>query len=241
MHLLQTSSATLDDIVEPVDLGQTPGDIVVLSFADSDLAGLAAAYAAESDALPSLRLAHLARPAPSDVDRSVDRYGGAARQSHRGAAARRARLVALWGRGACRRWRATAASRWRCCRARTATTRGCSRRRPCRPTTCRPCCAIFREGGPQNLRGLLRRLARHAGATLDAPQPQRVPRMAGYVPGKGAVPLHGLRSEIATGPPWCRSSSTARRCSPPTPRPSTRCARRLPRAGWRRRRCSCRA
>ena len=44
MHMLATSSASLDDIVEPVDLRQTPGDIVVLSFADSDLAGLAAAW-----------------------------------------------------------------------------------------------------------------------------------------------------------------------------------------------------
>ena len=52
MHLLQTSSTTFDDIVEPVDLGQIPGDILVLSFADSDLAGLAAAYAAGKDALP---------------------------------------------------------------------------------------------------------------------------------------------------------------------------------------------
>src|SRR5919201_4384139 len=59
MHLLTTTSTTLDDIVAPVDLGQTPGDMVVLSFADSDLAGLAAAWAVERDALPSLRLAHL--------------------------------------------------------------------------------------------------------------------------------------------------------------------------------------
>jgi cobaltochelatase CobN len=59
MHLFQTTSASLDDGVEPLDLGQTPGDIVVLSFADSDLAGLAAAYAAERDGLPSVRLAHL--------------------------------------------------------------------------------------------------------------------------------------------------------------------------------------
>ena len=59
MHLLQTSSTTLDDIAEPIDLGQTPGDIVVLSFVDSDLAGLAAAYAAERATLPSVRLAHL--------------------------------------------------------------------------------------------------------------------------------------------------------------------------------------
>ena len=59
MHLLQTDAATLDDIAEPVDLGQTPGDIVVLSFVDSDLSGLAAAYATECNALPSVRLAHL--------------------------------------------------------------------------------------------------------------------------------------------------------------------------------------
>src|ERR1700730_4373865 len=62
MHLLATSSATLDEIVEPVDLGQPPGDILVLSFADSDLSGLAAAWTMERDALPSVRLAHLGGP-----------------------------------------------------------------------------------------------------------------------------------------------------------------------------------
>ncbi|MEM9591237.1 MAG: hypothetical protein AAF967_07855, partial [Pseudomonadota bacterium] len=59
MHLLQTSSATLDDIAEPIDLGQTPGDIVVLSFTDSDLSGLSAACADERANVPSVRLAHL--------------------------------------------------------------------------------------------------------------------------------------------------------------------------------------
>ena len=59
MHLLTTSSTGLDEIVEAVDLGQPPGDIAILSFADSDLSGLAAAWQAERDALPSVRLAHL--------------------------------------------------------------------------------------------------------------------------------------------------------------------------------------
>jgi cobaltochelatase CobN len=59
MHLLAATSTMLDDIVETIDLGQPPGDIVVLSFADSDLSGLAAAWAMERDALPSVRLAHL--------------------------------------------------------------------------------------------------------------------------------------------------------------------------------------
>src|SRR3989337_4550845 len=59
MHLLKTTCGSLDDLVEPLDLGQPPGDILVLSFADSDLAGLAAAYAAERGALPSVRLPQL--------------------------------------------------------------------------------------------------------------------------------------------------------------------------------------
>ncbi|RDJ94209.1 hypothetical protein B4Q13_16250, partial [Lacticaseibacillus rhamnosus] len=41
------------------DLGQAPGDVAVLSFADSDLAGLAAAWTADKAALPRVRLAHL--------------------------------------------------------------------------------------------------------------------------------------------------------------------------------------
>ena len=47
MHLLTTSSTNLDEIVEAVDLAQPPGDIVVLSFADSDLSGLAAGMTIE--------------------------------------------------------------------------------------------------------------------------------------------------------------------------------------------------
>ena len=74
MHLLQTSSTTFDDIVEPVDLGQTPGDILVLSFADSDLSGLAAAWKADAERLPSMRLAALRDLRhPMSVDIWIDR------------------------------------------------------------------------------------------------------------------------------------------------------------------------
>src|SRR6478672_6338721 len=80
MHLLQTTSATLDDIVEPVDLGQTPGDIVVLSFADSDLAGLSAAWDAERGALPSVRLAQLRDLRhPMSVDLWIDKVAAQAK------------------------------------------------------------------------------------------------------------------------------------------------------------------
>src|SRR5258708_12463509 len=76
MHLLTTTSTSFDDMVEPVDLGQAPGDVVVLSFADSDLAALAAAWAAERDLLPSVRLAHLRDLRhPMSVDLWIERSG----------------------------------------------------------------------------------------------------------------------------------------------------------------------
>src|ERR1700675_4852703 len=76
MHLLTTTSTSFDDIVESVDLGQAPGDVVVLSFADSDLAALAAAWAADRDLLPSVRLAHLRDLRhPMSVDLWIERSG----------------------------------------------------------------------------------------------------------------------------------------------------------------------
>ena len=64
MHLLAAIPGTVSDGAAAIDLGQTPGDIVVLSAADSDLACLAAAQRrliAEDAAWPSLRLASLLR------------------------------------------------------------------------------------------------------------------------------------------------------------------------------------
>jgi len=72
MHLLATETAALDEIETAVDLGQTPADVVVLSFSDSDLSALAAAWSA-ADALPTLRLASLKRLRhPLSVDLYVD-------------------------------------------------------------------------------------------------------------------------------------------------------------------------
>ncbi len=59
MHLLQARPGAIADGSEAVDLGQTPGDIVVLSAADTDLASLAQARAAFGSDFPSLRLANL--------------------------------------------------------------------------------------------------------------------------------------------------------------------------------------
>jgi cobaltochelatase CobN len=60
---------------------------------------------------------------------------------------------------------------------------------------------FFREGGPENLRGLLRKLARHAGTKLETHEPKPLPRLAGYVPGKGAVALGQLIASLEPAKP----------------------------------------
>ncbi len=59
MHLLAVTPGQISDGSEAVDLGQTPGDIVVLSAADSELAGLAQAQSSRGPDFPTLRLANL--------------------------------------------------------------------------------------------------------------------------------------------------------------------------------------
>src|SRR5712691_4784151 len=188
MHLLATTSTTLDETVEPVDLGQTPGDMVVLSFADSDLAALAAAWALERDALPSLRLASLRDLRhPMSVDLWIDRVAAHAKVI----------LVRLlggldWWRYGVERLSTLARER----RIVLTVLPGEDRDDPrlaeastLPPHELHALLEFFREGGSDNLRALLRRLAGHAGAPVEAPEPRSVPRLAGYLPGAGAVEL----------------------------------------------------
>ncbi|MBT5413463.1 MAG: cobaltochelatase subunit CobN, partial [Rhodospirillaceae bacterium] len=64
MHLLAAQPGGVSDAAEAVDLEQTPGEIVVVSAADTEIACLAAAQRARIDtegesAVPSLRLANM--------------------------------------------------------------------------------------------------------------------------------------------------------------------------------------
>jgi len=80
MHLLATSGADIDDLEQAVDLAQSPAEVVVLSFSDSDLCALAEAWTAASTELPSLRLASLKRlKHPLSVDLYLDRVVAASR------------------------------------------------------------------------------------------------------------------------------------------------------------------
>jgi cobaltochelatase CobN len=59
MHLLRSETVTLDEIEGAIDLEQTPGDVLFLSFTDSDLSGIRNAWATNSTVYPSLRVAKL--------------------------------------------------------------------------------------------------------------------------------------------------------------------------------------
>jgi cobaltochelatase CobN len=73
MHVLATELATLEEADVAVDLGQSPANIVVLSFSDSDLSALAAAWRQDADLLPTMRLASLKRlKHPMSVDLYVE-------------------------------------------------------------------------------------------------------------------------------------------------------------------------
>jgi cobaltochelatase CobN len=73
MHVVFRESHGLDENEAAFDLGQTPADLVVLSFSDSDLGAFAAGYARGKGSLPSLRLASLmALKHPLSVDTYVE-------------------------------------------------------------------------------------------------------------------------------------------------------------------------
>jgi cobaltochelatase CobN len=200
MHLLATSSTTLDDIVEAVDLRQPPGDIVVLSFADSDLAGLAAAWAMDKETLPSVRLAHLRDLRhPMSVDVWIERV------------AMHAKVIVVRLLGGLDWWRYGVERLSSLARQQgivLAVLPGEDRDDPrlAEASTLperelRALLQFFREGGRENLRALLRRVASHAGFRLEAPEPRPVPRTAGYLPGEGAVDLDRLAARLPAGQP----------------------------------------
>ncbi len=195
MHLLTTSSTGLDELVEAIDLGQPPGDIAILSFADSDLSGLAAAWQAERDLLPSVRLAHLRDLRhPMSVDLWIDRVGARAKVI----------LVRLlggldWWKYGIDRLSALARERGIALAVLPGEDRDDLRLAAASTLPAQQLDELlrfFREGGNENLRGLLRRLARHAGADVEAQAPKPLPRLAGYIPGQGAVDLERLAASL---------------------------------------------
>ncbi|RWO87679.1 cobaltochelatase subunit CobN [Mesorhizobium sp.] len=209
MHILTTTSASLDDLAEPVDLRQTPADVVALSFTDSDLAGLAAAWKADADRLPSMRLAALRDLRhPMSVDLWID------------SVARHARVVLVrilggydWWRYGCDQLASTARAHG----IKLALLPGECRDEDLRLIECSTLprqeldglLGYFREGGPENMTALVQRLASLAGSDVAVAEPVVVPKAGYYQPGRGVIervvplPLEGRVRPQAGGGVAC--------------------------------------
>ncbi len=187
MHILTTTSASLDEIAEPVDLRQTPADVVALSFTDSDLAGLASAWKADAQGLPSMRLAALRDLRhPMSVDLWID------------SVARHAKVILVRILGGYDWWRYG-------CDQLAATARAKGIKLALLPGECRDedlrlieastlpreelaqLLDYFREGGPANMKGLVHRLAKLAGHEALSADPVEVPKAGYYEPSVGVV------------------------------------------------------
>ncbi|SIQ85672.1 cobaltochelatase subunit CobN [Bosea sp. TND4EK4] len=202
MHLLPTSEIRLDDGEDAVDLGLPRGDVLVLSFADSDLSALAAAAAGAGT--PSVRLASLRRlKHPLSVDLMI------------GKTASQCRFVLVRCLGGLDYWRYGVEQLARTCRAKgiaLAVLPGDDRDddRLAEYGTVPALCAqailgYFRAGGAENMRRLLAVSGRFLAAT-NAPLlaggsvPDQLPDPAALAP----VPLPPLFAldEAARPLPW---------------------------------------
>ncbi|MBK3421309.1 cobaltochelatase subunit CobN, partial [Methylobacterium sp. IIF4SW-B5] len=171
MHLLRVDTVSLDEGEAAIDLGQAPGDIIALSFTDSDLAGLAGAYASLSGDWPSLRLAKMAQLRhPLSVDLYAD------------AVIARARFVLVRCLGGMDYWRYGLERLAETCRAHGipfVVLPGCDRPDPrlaaistVAPELRDALDGYVRAGGIENLRGLLTRIAAELGRPVVATPPR---------------------------------------------------------------------
>lgn len=202
MHLVRIDAVSLDEGEAALDLGQEPGDIVVLSLTDSDLAGIARAHAGEPD-LPSLRLAKLAKLRhPLSVDLYVERVVA------------RARIVVIRCLGGLDYWRYGVERCAEAARAHgvvLAVLPGDDRPDPrlaafsTDPALADQLDAYFRAGGPENLRRMLRLLATRTGADLPVEPPQPLPRGFAWCAGCGALPLDPALAAARTAIPLAGS------------------------------------
>lgn len=202
MHLLAAQTGGVSDGSEAVDLGQTPGNIVYLTAADTEIACLAAAHdrLAATGAAPALRLANLLQLGhPLSVDLYVERVVA------------RARLVGVRLLGGVRYWPygveqiAAAARRHGVA---TAFLPGDDQPDPeLTGLSTLPADAVHRlwrygvEGGIDNAEQLLRYAAGLIGGDLPWAEPAPLLRAGLYWPGQARPDLDSVRADWRPGAP----------------------------------------
>jgi len=183
MHLLPVTTVSLEEGQEAIDLQQPPGDIVVLSFSDSDLGALAAAHRLIAGG-PSLRLASLRRLRhPLSIDLYIDKT------------ASKARFVLVRCLGGLDYWRYGLERLSAACRQQSvklAVLPGDDRPDPrlaayatVPATLCDEIEAYFQAGGIDNMSRLLARIGAEIGEGEAAIEPPRAaPRAFAWIPTK---------------------------------------------------------
>ncbi|MGE4373268.1 MAG: cobaltochelatase subunit CobN [Xanthobacter sp.] len=216
MHLLPVSTISLDEGDAATDLAQPPGDVVALSFADSDLSALALAQtrlqsqAGSTDgptagpAFPSLRLASLKKLRhPLSVDFYAEKT-----LAH-------ARVVIVRCLGGLDYWRYGVETLSALCRARhiaLVVLPGDDREDPrlAAHDTVRPALrarldACFRAGGVDNMEALLRLVTHELlGHACAVPPPQPVAKLFVWSAARGITPIEAeAPRHHASGPAPC--------------------------------------
>ncbi|MBQ0823817.1 cobaltochelatase subunit CobN [Microvirga sp. HBU67558] len=220
MHLLPVTAISLDEGQEATDLQQPPGDVVVLSFADSDLGALAEAHRLTAGTA-SLRLASLRRLRhPLSVDLYVERT------------AAKARFVLVRCLGGLDYWRYGIEHLARACRShgvKLAVLPGDDRPDPrlsayatVPAALCDELDAYFRAGGIDNMRRLLARIGAEIGLSDTAEPPRAAPRAFAWVlprpPVEGSSGYGPDRERL--GPRGPTATSRHGRACPDDPDPS---------------------
>ncbi len=199
MHFLAATPGAIDDGTEPVDLGQTPADVVFISAADTEIAALSEARSEMRDP-PTLRLAslmHLRHPMSVDL--------------HIQDCAAKSRLVIARILGGAGYWRYgleqyaahlhSAGIPFAALPGDDKTDEELRRLSTVSESDYNALWAYLVEGGPENASGFLA----HAKAMLDGgnvPAAAKPLLRAGlYWPGSGLADLGSLRAEWHSGAP----------------------------------------
>jgi cobaltochelatase CobN len=201
MHLLAATPGTVSNGDEAIDLAQSPGDIVILTVADSELACFARAAEAVPEGGPSIRLANLLQlKHPYSVDLYVEKVIA------------RAKFVCVILLGGKSYWPYGIDEIARTAREQGIAFAAIADGREDDPTleaastlplaTCEHLRGYLRQGGIANATSFLRQAARLIGRDIGAPDdPVPVADAGLYVPGRDRATLADARADWTPGQP----------------------------------------